>query len=99
MPLLKRLSLVLIISSVLFSCSEDERKEFEHAGGKITMALDNQPTTYIPQQVGDFYSAAVLSQITEGLVGIDGKTLKIVPRIAKRWTQSSDGKTYTFFLR
>ncbi len=84
---------------MLFSCSEEERKEFEHAGGKITMALDNQPSTYIPQQVGDFYSAAVLSQVTEGLVGIDGKTLKIVPRIAKRWTQSSDGKTYTFYLR
>lgn len=63
------------------------------------MALDNQPTTYIPQQVGDFYSATVLSQITEGLVGIDPKSLKIVPRVASRWTQSSDGKTYTFYLR
>ena len=99
MPLLNRISLILILSLVLFSCSEEERKEFEHAGGKITMALDNQPTTYIPQQVGDFYSATVLSQITEGLVGIDPKTLKIVPRIATRWTQSADGKTYTFHLR
>lgn len=99
MPLLKRLPLVLIVSSLLVACSEEERKEFEHAGGKITMALDNQPSTYIPQHVGDFYSASVLGQITEGLVGIDSKTLKIVPRIASRWTQSSDGKTYTFFLR
>lgn len=97
--MLARISLVLILCSLLFSCSEEARKEFKYAGGKITMALDNQPTTYIPQQVGDFYSATVLSQITEGLVGIDSKTLKIVPRIAERWTQSADGKTYTFYLR
>ncbi|MCR9172422.1 MAG: peptide ABC transporter substrate-binding protein [bacterium] len=96
---MKRITLLLVVSLVLFSCSEDERKEFEHAGGKITMALDNQPTTYIPQKVGDFYSATVLSQITEGLVGIDPKSLEIVPRIASSWKQSSDGKTFTFYLR
>jgi len=98
-PLLKRIPLILILALVVFSCSEEERKEFKYAGGKITMALDNQPSTYIPQQVGDFYSATVLSQITEGLVGIDSKSLKIVPRIASRWTKSADGKTYTFYLR
>jgi ABC-type transport system substrate-binding protein len=84
---------------MLSACSEDAPKQFEHAGGKITMALTNQPSTYIPQHVADFYSATVLSQITEGLVGIDPKTLKIVPRIAEKWTKSPDGKTYTFTLR
>ena len=99
MLLLKRISTVLILSFILFGCSSEGRKQFEHAGGKITMALNNQPSTYIPQEVADFYSATVLSQITEGLVGIDSKTLKIVPRIAEKWTKSADGKTYTFILR
>ena len=63
------------------------------------MALDNEPTTYIPRKVMDYYSAAVLSQITEGLVGMDSKTTKIVPRLAKSWTESEDGKVYTFTLR
>lgn len=99
MSLFKRIPLFLLIAALLTACSDDERKQFEHAGGKITMALDNQPSTLIPQNVTDFYSATVLSQVTEGLVGIDSKTLKIVPRVAKRWTKSSDGKTYTFFLR
>ena len=89
-------SLLLVIIS---SCSEPEKKQFKHAGGKITMALDNEPTTYIPRKVMDYYSAAVLSQITEGLVGMDSKTTKIVPRLAKSWTESEDGKVYTFTLR
>ncbi|MDC1195809.1 peptide ABC transporter substrate-binding protein [Crocinitomicaceae bacterium] len=89
-------SLLLVIIS---SCSKPEKKQFKHAGGKITMALDNEPTTYIPRKVMDYYSAAVLSQITEGLVGMDSKTTKIVPRLAKSWTESEDGKVYTFTLR
>lgn len=97
--MLKSISIVLVLSAILFACNEDGRKQFEHAGGKITMALNNQPSTYIPQEVADFYSATVLNQLTEGLVGIDSKTLKIVPRIAEKWTKSADGKTYTFTLR
>ena len=86
-------SLLLVIVS---SCSEPEKKQFKYAGGKITMALDNEPSTYIPRKVMDYYSATVLSQITEGLVGMDSKTTKIVPRLAKSWTKSDDGKEYVF---
>ncbi|NRA13380.1 MAG: peptide ABC transporter substrate-binding protein [Crocinitomicaceae bacterium] len=89
-------SLLLVIVS---SCSEPEKKQFKYAGGKITMALDNEPSTYIPRKVMDYYSATVLSQITEGLVGMDSKTTKIVPRLAKSWTKSDDGKEYVFTLR
>lgn len=94
-----RLPLILILVVFISSCSQEDVKQFEHAGGTITMALDNEPTTYVPRRVMDYYSATVLNQITEGLVGIDPKTTKIVPRIAAEWTQSDDGKTYTFTLR
>ena len=63
------------------------------------MALDNQPTTYTPRKVLDYYSATVLYQISEGLVGLDAKTLKVIPKLATEWTISDDGKTYEFILR
>lgn len=96
---MNRLPLILFITLILTSCGEDEPKQFEHAGGKITMALDNGPTTFAPQNVMDFYSATVLNQVTEGLVGMDSKTTKIVPRIASKWNKSPNGKKYTFYLR
>lgn len=80
-------------------CSADSRKQFEHAGGTVRMALDNEPSTYTPREVLDYYSATVLYQIHEGLVGMDSKTLKIIPKIASEWSVSDDGKTYTFTIR
>lgn len=96
---MKQFILISLLLVIVSSCSEPEKKQFEFAGGKITMALDNEPSTYIPRKVMDFYSATVLSQITEGLVGMDNKTMKIVPRLASSWTESSDGKQFTFTLR
>ena len=90
---------VLFLLLITFACSEQQRQEFEHSGGSITMALDYEPTTFIPRNVLDYYSAKVLDQITEGLVGFEPKTLKIEPRLATGWTKSDDGKTYVFTLR
>lgn len=96
---MKHLFALLCILSLLSSCSKEEKKQFEHSGGTLTMALDNEPSTYIPRHVQDYYSATVLMQIVEGLVGIDTKTTKIVPRLASKWTKSDDGKVYEFILR
>lgn len=84
---------------VLSSCSDDERKQFEFSGGSLTMALENEPSTYIPRDIRDYYSATVLNQIGEGLVGFDPATVKVVPKLAKEWSKSDDGKTYIFTLR
>jgi peptide/nickel transport system substrate-binding protein len=47
---------------------------------------------------GDIFT---YNQIYSGLVRSDptGQTNNIVPSLAERWTVSSDGKTYTFYLR
>jgi peptide/nickel transport system substrate-binding protein len=47
---------------------------------------------------GDIFT---YNQIYSGLVRSDptGRTNNIVPSLAERWTVSSDGKTYTFYLR
>jgi ABC-type transport system substrate-binding protein len=96
---MKFLCLSLILLIVLSSCSDDERKQFEYSGGSLTMALENEPSTYIPRDIRDYYSATVLNQIGEGLVGFDPATVKVVPKLAKEWSKSDDGKTYTFTLR
>ena len=63
------------------------------------MAIDNQPATFIPREVSDYYSASVLNQIMEGLVSLDPKDLKIKPQIASDWKISDDGLTYEFEIR
>jgi ABC-type transport system substrate-binding protein len=83
----------------LCSCSDESKKQFQYAGGSICMALDNEPATFIPREVTDYYSATVLTQVMEGLVTLDPKDLKIKPQLASDWTISDDGLIYEFELR
>ena len=94
-----KLTLLILLFLTLLSCSNENKQQFEFSGGGLTMALDNEPTSFIPRKVIDYYSATVLYQTTEGLVGLDPKTLKIIPKIAKEWSVSPDGKTYEFTIR
>jgi len=96
---MKKFSLLILLFIVISSCSKDEKQQFEYSGGSLRMALDNEPSTYIPRAVMDYYSATVLNQITEGLVGFDPQTLKIVPKIASDWSKNNDGTLYTFTIR
>lgn len=63
------------------------------------MAIDNEPSSYNSMEISDYFSATVVSQIMEGLVTIDPKTLKIEPLIAKSWKISDDGLIYEFEIR
>ena len=80
---MKKFSLVFLLLLFLFSCSDDSGQQFEFSGGTLTMALINEPTTFITRDVLDNYSATVLHQIMEGLVGFDPKTIKIIPNKIK----------------
>jgi len=84
---------------VLISCNSNNSKQFDHAGGKLSLSLENEPTTFISRDVSDVYSANVLSQVMEGLVSLDPKDLSVVPQIASSWKVSSDGLTYDFTIR
>ncbi|MCH2229681.1 MAG: peptide ABC transporter substrate-binding protein [Crocinitomicaceae bacterium] len=96
---MKKISLILLLFILISSCSENEIQQFEHSGGSLHMALDNEPSTYVPRTVMDYYSATVLSQITEGLVGFDPKSLNIIPKIASSWSKNNEGTIYTFVIR
>lgn len=96
---MRKITFLLFAILLFTSCSTSDRKEFEYSGGSITMALEYEMATNIPREVIDYYSAKVLDQITEGLVGFNPETLKIEPRLAESWSKSDDGTKYTFKLR
>ncbi|MFK7787631.1 MAG: ABC transporter substrate-binding protein [Crocinitomicaceae bacterium] len=96
---MRSIYLVLFLALLASSCNTEEKQQFEHAGGSFSLALNNEPATHIPRNVTDYYSSTVLMQINECLVGMDPKTTKIVPRLAKKWTVSDNGTTYEFTLR
>ena len=95
----KQYCILLFLSIFLYSCGGAGKKQFEHAGGSLQLAIDVEPSTHIAREVNDYYSAALLTQVMEGLVSMDPKTLKINPQLASEWKISPDGLTYTFLLR
>ena len=67
------------------------------AGGQFTL-LGGDPPTLDPARAGDVESATYIVEIFSGLLTLS-KELKVTPDIAKEWSISQDGKTYTFKLR
>lgn len=96
-----KFNLFAIISLfILSSCGGgSDKKQFENAGGCLTMAVDNEPSTHIAREVTDVYSNAVLTQVMEGLVSFNPDDLTVQPQLAKKWTISADGLTFKFVLR
>jgi ABC-type transport system substrate-binding protein len=96
---MRNLILFIALTVLIYSCSSESKKQFEFAGGSIAMSIENEPSTFVPREVSDYYSAAVLSQVMEGLVSMDPKDLKIQPQIASKWKISDDGLNYEFDIR
>lgn len=67
-------------------------------GGTLIYATDREPTCLDPHVDGDMPQVFVAQQFLDSLVSMD-KAGKIGPWLAKSWTVSPDGKTYTFKLR
>lgn len=59
---------------------------------------DDPSSVLDPIQVGDVSTSEYVVEIFGGLVTLD-PNLKVQPDIAKEWSVSNDGKTYTFKLR
>jgi oligopeptide transport system substrate-binding protein len=95
----KQYCILVVLSVLLYSCGGSGKQEFEYAGGSLQIAIDVEPSTHISREVNDYYSAALLTQVMEGLVSMDPKSLKVNPQIASEWKVSADGLTYSFVLR
>ena len=83
------------------SSSSGSRSSASSTGARETGELrlpGDDPITLDPALVTDVGSAVYVVELFGGLVTLD-KDLKIVPDIAREWTVSDDGTTYTFKLR
>ncbi|UGQ17130.1 peptide ABC transporter substrate-binding protein [Borrelia sp. RT1S] len=80
---------------LLSSCTGDEHKD------KITFRVtnDSEPTSLDPQLSTDTAASNIISNILLGLTVRDAQTGGYKPGLAHSWDISSDGLTYTFYLR
>ncbi len=76
----------------LTACSSQNRLD-----GYIYYRLNTNPTTLDPALIVDVTGGSISAKLFNGLVRI-GDDLSIKPDIAKRWSISADGLTYTFNL-
>lgn len=58
-----------------------------------------QPLGLDPALSSDVESQRITRQILEGLVGVDQTTGKPTPLLATEWSESNEGRSYTFRLR
>ena len=68
-------------------------------GGTFRFGQSGDPTVLDPWNVTDGNSLLVTRQMYESLVDYEPTGFKIVPKLAETWTQSPDGKQWTFNLR
>jgi peptide/nickel transport system substrate-binding protein len=59
----------------------------------------SQPLGLDPALSNDVESYRITRQILEGLVGVDQTTGKPTPLLATEWSESDEGRSYTFTLR
>lgn len=68
-------------------------------GGNLTVAVNEEPDNLDPDKTGAAVSDQILQQIGASLVFQNPKTMQYEPYLAKKWSVSSDGLTWTFDLR
>jgi oligopeptide transport system substrate-binding protein len=68
-------------------------------GGTLRFNETDKFQTLFPILITDAISSHVATQIYEGLVKFDPRTLRIIPSIAKTWETDPSGTVYTFHLR
>lgn len=90
------LALGLSIALALQGCSKSSSTQ--HPSDTARFAISSEPPTLDPTLAEDRESHRVLFDLFEGLVDFDQNNQPI-PGLAKSWTISPDGKTYTFTLR
>lgn len=71
----------------------------EASQGAFTVAITNDVVTLDPALAVDGASALIATQVFDSLLAYQGANLFPVPGLAEHWTTSTDGRTWTFYLR
>jgi peptide/nickel transport system substrate-binding protein len=106
---MKKYLLLLPVAILAYSCGPDSTGNDRVAigkgdyqpvyGGILRYNETDKLQTLNPIQITDAISNHVATQIYEGLVKFDPRTLEVVPCIAESWTMDEAGTMYTFKLR
>src|SRR5258708_1485098 len=101
MKIMKRIRFVLLTLLLALTLSLGARVPATAQGEKVLrVALqEGDANSLDPQQLQTLGEGQILSNIYEGLVQYDPKTLQPVAAIAEKWDISSDGLKYTFHIR
>jgi oligopeptide transport system substrate-binding protein len=103
MNIISKYSYIIALSAVLVACGggkeSDNGQRPEGSGGSIRIAEVTPPKNIFPQAITSQIEGLIASQIHEGLVRLNPKTLEPIPGLAEKWEVSPDGKTITFHLR
>lgn len=99
--------LLLSASIFLIACggSSEEKEEETNApeesmyGGTFNMPIGSYFTPIPIVEIQKLETASIYNQVYEGLVEYDPNTLEIVPVLAKEYSVSEDGLTYSFVIR
>lgn len=68
-------------------------------GGRLVLAVPGDPKTFNPITANESSSTDINRMLFAGLLGFDVITERVSPGLAYSWTNSPDGKTWTFHLR
>jgi peptide/nickel transport system substrate-binding protein len=68
-------------------------------GGHLVVGQRSEPKTLNPVTAGDAVSREVIGRLTADLITVNRLTQKTEPALAKSWTTSVDGRTFTLNLR
>jgi peptide/nickel transport system substrate-binding protein len=69
------------------------------ASDTLVFGTAAEPTSLDGAVVSDGVSLRVIDQITEGLVSLKEGTTQVIPKLARSWRATSNGRVWTFNLR
>src|SRR2546430_16706949 len=93
MPVLR--SLLVVVSLLLFAIPAAAQSPAD----TLRIAQIEQVTNFDPALMSTQDMGVLIDNVYEGLIGTERDTVKIVPRLAEKWTFASDGKSLTLTLR
>ena len=68
-------------------------------GGRLVVALYGDPKTFNPITANEQSSQEIYRHLFASLLGFDWPSQQVTPGLAQSWTNTPDGKTWTFKLR
>lgn len=103
---MRQLLMLVCISALLWSCTQPGRPEGKLLpakgdrtyGGIYRQNENGELSSLDPCRINDVASSHIVVNIYDQLVGFD-RELNLTPLLAKSWSISPDGKTYTYILR